>query len=87
MIDKLQNYYGIAIHSNVGDLNGMKKTKHASFFHSASNKQRDLHTHCLTGPWCGYKQDRISSKHFPALIDVVIAKSDLCIKDYVKILC
>ena len=25
MIDKLQNYYGIAIRSNVGDLNGMRK--------------------------------------------------------------
>ena len=65
----------------------MQKTIHASFFHSASNKQHDLYTHCLTGPWCGYKQDRISSKHFPGLIDAVIAKSDLCIKDYVKILC
>ena len=33
-IDKLQNYYGIAIRSNVGDLAGMKKTIHASLMHS-----------------------------------------------------
>ena len=50
MIDKLQNYYGIAIHSNVGDLNGMKKAIHASFFQCASSEQHDLHTHCPTEP-------------------------------------
>lgn len=32
IIDKLQNYYGIPARSNVGDLNGMKKAIHASFF-------------------------------------------------------
>ena len=76
MIDRLQNYYGIAIRSNVGDLNGMKKTIHASFFHCASSEQRDLHTHCPTGPssWCGYQRDRNSFKHGPGLPDAVIAK-------------
>ena len=39
MIDRLQNYYGIVIRSNVGDLNGMKKAIHASFFHCASSEQ------------------------------------------------
>ena len=76
MIDKLQNYYGIAIRSNVGDLNGMRKTIHASFFHCASSERRDLHTHCPTGPssWCGFKRDRNSFKHSPGLPDAVIAK-------------
>ena len=50
MIDKLQNYYGIAIRFNVGDLLGMKKAIHASLFHCASNEDRPLHSHCPTGP-------------------------------------
>ena len=59
MIDRLQNYYGIAIRSNVGDLDGMKKAIHASFFHCASSERRDLHTHCPPGPssWCGFRQE------------------------------
>ena len=76
MIDRLQNYYGIAIRSNVGDLNGMKKAIHASFFHCASSERRDLHTHGPTGPfsWCGFQCDRNSFKHGPGLPDNVIAK-------------
>ena len=35
MIDRLQNYYGIAIRSNVGDLDKMKKAIYASLFHCA----------------------------------------------------
>jgi hypothetical protein len=59
MIDKLQNYYGIAIRSNVGNLNKMKKAIHATLFHCASNKDRPLHDHCPDGAssWCGYKRD------------------------------
>ena len=37
-IDKLQNYYGIAIRSNVGNLAGMKKAIHASLMHCASTE-------------------------------------------------
>ena len=50
MIDKLQNYYGIAIRFNVGDLLGMKKAIDASLFHCASNEDWPLHSHCPTGP-------------------------------------
>lgn len=76
MIDRLQNYHGIAIRSNVGDLNGMKRAIHASFFHCASSERRDLHTHCPTGPssWCGFQRDKNSFKHGPGLPDNGIAK-------------
>jgi hypothetical protein len=59
MIDKLQNYYGIAIRFDVGNLNKMKKAIHATLFHCASNKDRPLHDHCPDGAssWCGYKRD------------------------------
>ena len=60
MIDKLQNYYGIGIHSNSGNLEGMKKAIHACLFHCASTEKRPLHSHCPEGPdsWCGYMADK-----------------------------
>ena len=39
MIDKLQNYYGIAIRSNSGDLEAMKSTIYACLFHVASSDE------------------------------------------------
>ena len=77
------NCYGIAIPSNVGDFNGMKKAIHASFFHCASSERRDLHTHCPTRPssWCGYQRDRNSFKHGLACLMLSLQKSNLCIKD------
>ena len=59
-IDKLQNYYGIAIRSNVGNLAGMKKAIHASLMHCASTEQCPLHDHCSTASasWCRYQQDK-----------------------------
>ncbi|XP_032242888.2 uncharacterized protein LOC116621099 [Nematostella vectensis] len=58
MIDKLQNYYGIAIRSNLDDLKGMKKAIYATLFHCASNDKVVLHDYCPDGPnsWCGYKR-------------------------------
>ena len=49
MIDKLQNYYGIAVRGNVGHLAEMKKAIHASLFHCASSRERNLHSHCPEG--------------------------------------
>lgn len=62
-IDRLQNYYGIAIRSNVGDLEGMKKSILASLFHVASSETNVWHDHCPTTPdtWCLYNRDKINS--------------------------
>ena len=46
-IDKLQNYYGIVIHSNMGNLAGMKKAIFASLMHCASSAYYLLHGHCI----------------------------------------
>lgn len=75
-IDKLQNYYGIAIRSNVGNQAEMKKAIHASLFHCASSESRPLHDHCPTGPesWCGFQRDKNNYKHGPELPLPVIAK-------------
>ena len=59
MINRLQNYYGIAIRSNPGNLEGMKKAIHATLFHVASSEKNCWHQHCPDGKdsWCHYKAD------------------------------
>jgi len=43
-IDRLQNYYGIAVRSNVGDLQGMQNGVRAALFHVASSKTNEYHS-------------------------------------------
>ena len=63
IIDKIQNYYGIAIRQNVGNIEEMKKAILAVLFHCASSKEKPYHTYCPDGEtsWCSYKADRIKS--------------------------
>ena len=64
MIDRLQNYYGIAVRQNVGDLQKMKQAIHATLFHVALSKVNNWHTHCLTGDtsWCRYQKDKVTGE-------------------------
>ncbi|GFT98534.1 uncharacterized protein TNCV_1583791, partial [Trichonephila clavipes] len=57
-IDKLQNYYGIAIRDNVNNLQGMQRAVIAAFFHCFSNAKQQMHGQCPVGPdsWCKYQQ-------------------------------
>ena len=77
-IDKLQNYYGIAIRSNVGDLNNMQSAVIAAFFHCCSSNKNPMHGQCPEGPdsWCKYKKALHDKKQFlensPGLPDSVI---------------
>ena len=82
MIDKLQNYYGIAIRSNVDNLEGMKKAIIASLFHCIASKDRPLHDHCPEGAssWCRYNHNKANGvsnanyKHGPGLPLPIIHK-------------
>ena len=49
MIDKRQNYYGIAIRSNVDNLFKMKRAIYDSLMHCASSMERNLHYYCPEG--------------------------------------
>ena len=65
LINKLQNYYGIAIRSNVGNLAAMKTSINASFFHCIATKDTPhFHVHCPDGAdsWCRFKQDKVTMK-------------------------
>ena len=48
IIDRLQNYFGIAIRTNIGDLSGMTAIA-AVLFHVASTKEKPWHVHCPDG--------------------------------------
>ena len=56
LVDRLQNYYGMAIRSNVGDLNKMKKAIYAAHFYACSSEKDNYHAHCPTGvdSWCAH---------------------------------
>ena len=61
VIDRLQNYYGIAIRANAGDLEAMKKAACAVMFHVASSAKCNYHTaYCPTGvnSWCRFQKDK-----------------------------
>lgn len=79
MIDRMQNYYGIAIRSNIGNLENMKKAILATLFHCASSKGNEYHTYCPDGEesWCLYKSDKVKGtqkfKPGPGLPLTVIA--------------
>ena len=77
-IDKLQNYYGIAIRSNSGDLEVMREGVSASLFHTASSERRNPHSLFPDGPdsLCCFKQDKANKtsnyKPGPGLPDDII---------------
>ena len=62
VVDKLQNYYGIAVRSNIGDLKGMQSAINAALFHVASSKVNNYHDHCPVGPnsWCTFQNDKVN---------------------------
>ena len=64
VIDKLQNYYGMAIRSNVGDLRGMMMAVQATLHHMTSTDDRPVHHMCPEGEnfWCSYNKAKARNK-------------------------
>ncbi|GFU23175.1 uncharacterized protein LOC101238613 [Trichonephila clavipes] len=58
LIDRIQNYYGIAIRSNVGNLQKMMSSVIAAFFHCVSGKNNSLLGQCPeeSESWCRYQR-------------------------------
>ncbi|GFY17579.1 uncharacterized protein TNCV_3519341 [Trichonephila clavipes] len=48
-IDRLQNYYGIAVRSNVGNLSGLQQNVIAALFHCSSSVEKPMHGQCPIG--------------------------------------
>ncbi|GFS93029.1 uncharacterized protein TNCV_532341 [Trichonephila clavipes] len=57
-IDRLQNYYGIAVRSNVGNLSGLQQNVIAALFHCSSSVEKPMHGQCPIGKdsWCYYQR-------------------------------
>ncbi|GFV55866.1 uncharacterized protein TNCV_390271 [Trichonephila clavipes] len=65
-IDKIQNYYGIAIRSNIGNLEEMQRAVIAAFYHCCSGKSNTMHGQCPLGSesWCAYQRAQSTGKVF-----------------------
>ncbi|GBM21742.1 hypothetical protein AVEN_101579-1 [Araneus ventricosus] len=95
LTDKLQNYYGIAIRSNVGNLVEMQSAVIAAFFHCCSGKNKEMHRQCPTGShsWCKVQKAKFAGIKFvdksPALPNSVVNSikktcMDLCDQKLLK---
>ena len=64
VIDMLQNYYGMAIRSNIGDLRGMMMAVQATLHHIISTDDRPVHHMCPEGEnsWCSYNKAKAGNK-------------------------
>ncbi|GFS55764.1 uncharacterized protein TNCV_4497571 [Trichonephila clavipes] len=65
-IDKIQNYYGIAIRSNIGNLEEMQRAVIAAFYHRCSGKSNTMHGQCPLGSesWCAYQRAQSAGQVF-----------------------
>ncbi|GFU68604.1 uncharacterized protein TNCV_1125901 [Trichonephila clavipes] len=63
LINKLQNYYGIAIRSNIGNLENMQSAVIAAFFHCCSSNHQPKHGQCPVGDesWCKFQRAKASN--------------------------
>ena len=65
MIDKLQNYYGMAIRSNIHDLESMRRAVWATYFHELSTDEKPQHGLCPKGhdSWCKFNRQEPNYQH------------------------
>ena len=81
LIDTLQNYYGDAIKSCKGNINGMVRAVQSSLLHLNSTDQQPHHHLCPTGPdsWCKWQKAKAKNETYhhkkapipPAIVAVV----------------
>ncbi|GFW09659.1 uncharacterized protein TNCV_1393601 [Trichonephila clavipes] len=66
-IDKLENYYGIAIRSNTKNLANMQSAVIAAFYHYCSSTKKPMHGQCTTGAdnRCKFQKERHLVKYSP----------------------
>lgn len=66
IMNTLQNYYGLAIRQNKGNVYAMKKSIAAIIHHCSENKDNELrHKFCprTADSWCLYQSDKITKKN------------------------
>ncbi|GFW38525.1 uncharacterized protein TNCV_3286421 [Trichonephila clavipes] len=85
-----KNYYGIAIRSNIGNLEEMQRAVIAAFYHCCSGKSNPMHGQCPLGSesWCStYQRAQSAGKVFydkiPVFPRVLLTKLSRHIFSYV----
>lgn len=88
-IDLLQTYYGNAIRSHVGDLEGMKRACWAVFYHSISTDDNPQHHCCPEGAdsWCKYQRAVVLQQEVPPQKARILADFEPFIKPVFENLC
>lgn len=58
MINKMQNYFGMALRNNTASVDQMSKAIWSTFFHLSAKDSHPLHTKCPIGKesWCSYQR-------------------------------
>ena len=87
IIDKMQNYYGIAIRSNSGNLAGMKSNILASLFHCALSSRRNLHNHCPDGASKIRQMEQTHINQGLVCLIQLLPKSSLFMQDLAAMTC
>ena len=66
MIDRLQNYFGIAMRDNVTTVQAISDAMLASFFHVASSDGKNYHSYFekSSTSWCQYQRDIVNGTNF-----------------------
>lgn len=88
VIDKLQNYFGIALRANTGGtVKKMSDAIYASFLHVASSESNNFHSLCDSS-WCQFQRDKLNGtnlfKHGQGLPDQVKPLITPIYKDLLK---
>ncbi|KAJ4436588.1 hypothetical protein ANN_16621 [Periplaneta americana] len=78
-IDLFQTYYGLAIRKNTGNVEEMRKSVWATYFHKISTNEKPYHQLCPKGldSWCGYNKAQAQNKvydHRHSLPEAVMLK-------------
>ncbi|XP_069698811.1 uncharacterized protein [Periplaneta americana] len=78
-IDLFQTYYGLAIRRNTGNVEEMRKSVWATYFHKISTNEKPYHQLCPKGldSWCGYNKAQAQNKvydHRHSLPEAVMLK-------------
>ena len=66
IIDKLHNYFGISLRSNLNTVEQMQNTIWASLLHVSSSEKKNFHDYCekSSSSWCQYPRDQINDTNF-----------------------
>lgn len=65
VMNTLQNYYGMSVRQNKGNLYAMEKSVTAVLYHCSENSsQKDRHKYCPRSAtsWCRYQTNKITGK-------------------------